>query len=275
MNENSNCPAGTDATCFSFTNDQYQDEGATCSDAVDGDLTSKVQVQMGVVDLTTVGSYFVQYDCQDESGNDATTFIRTIIVLDETCPVCVVSTDQELTIEASFPFDWANDGALTCQDDMNFQFGGAEGTGGLNVTGDFHYMREDDLGFLHNQVNDTEVDVELTGTYYITYTATDGAGNNEGKDLFGRDCTKWVDPATGDTVFTHEWHNLRTITVVDTIKPYITLHDQMNSNISTMEEAQQRSWRIAGVASAVAGLFLMASTGSRRRPWSTAVPVPV
>jgi hypothetical protein len=261
--EQGNCPAGLEGhfTCFSSSDDTYNDEGAICSDVIDGDLSADIQVTMGTVDLTTVGSYFVQYDCEDSSGNVATSTIRTVIVLDETCPVCVVTTGLEQTIEASFPYDWAGDGDATCLDDMKF----GDGVATKQVTASYHYNRRDDLGFLHDQVKGLQVDVEQTGVYYMTYTATDGIGNDELMNLFNEPCNRWVIP-------NHEYHNTRTITVVDTIQPIITLTRAMThsgAGSSLLAEAPTKwSWPIIalGLASAASGFVVLARTLGDDKP---------
>jgi hypothetical protein len=61
-------------------------------------------------------------------------------------------------------------------------------------------------GVLKNVVVTDTVDVEREGTYFVTYRALDGAGN-------------WNDGACrGSTKY------IRTITVVDTLKPVVALH---------------------------------------------------
>ncbi|HEU4617935.1 MAG TPA: putative Ig domain-containing protein [Gammaproteobacteria bacterium] len=58
---------------------QYTDAGATASDALDGDLTSKIKVT-NPVDTNVIGAYTVSYDVVDSSGNAAPTLQRTVNV---------------------------------------------------------------------------------------------------------------------------------------------------------------------------------------------------
>ena len=58
----------------------YVDPGATASDPQDGDLTGSIVVS-GSVDVTTTGTYVLQYDVQDSDGNQAATLTRTVYVI--------------------------------------------------------------------------------------------------------------------------------------------------------------------------------------------------
>jgi hypothetical protein len=59
--------------------DPYVDAGASASDAVDGDLTSKITVA-NPVDTNVIGTYTVSYDVVDSAGNAAPTLQRSINV---------------------------------------------------------------------------------------------------------------------------------------------------------------------------------------------------
>merc|ERR1711865_697535 len=50
---------------------QYEDQGASCHDFVDGSLSHAVEVSGQVVDMKIPGTYLIHYDCQDLSGNRA------------------------------------------------------------------------------------------------------------------------------------------------------------------------------------------------------------
>lgn len=63
----------------------YNDTGATATDNVDGDLTSKITVTNNV-NTNMVGTYTVVYTVSDSSGNIATTS-RTVNVVNNTAPV--------------------------------------------------------------------------------------------------------------------------------------------------------------------------------------------
>ncbi len=59
--------------------DQYSDAGATATDAVDGDLTSRITVD-NPVDPAVIGTYTVTYNVKDLSGNAAAPITRTVKV---------------------------------------------------------------------------------------------------------------------------------------------------------------------------------------------------
>lgn len=57
----------------------YTDAGATATDNKDGNITSRITVS-GTVNTNSKGTYYLNYDVSDSSGNKANTVIRTIIV---------------------------------------------------------------------------------------------------------------------------------------------------------------------------------------------------
>merc|ERR1712031_32135 len=82
----------------------YVDAGATCSDMVDGNISQDVEVSGDVVNMAAVGTYKINYNCEDSAGQTAVTATRTVIVEDTTCPTCTVpGASQTITVEASFP----------------------------------------------------------------------------------------------------------------------------------------------------------------------------
>jgi hypothetical protein len=160
----------------------YEDNGASCSDAFDGQINSAVSVNgANFPSLDQPGVYTIQYYCTNSRGVPATPLTRTITIVDTTCPTCALSGAANTEIEASFPYT-----------DM-----GADCTDTLDGT------------LLAHEVGLDLIDVEQTGTYVITYTATDQSGNtNNG-------CTHGFDAALHLT--------LRTVEVMDTLKPVIGL----------------------------------------------------
>ena len=72
--------------------DAYDDNGATASDNVDGNI-SEIIVTASNVDADTPGSYSVTYNVTDSSNNDAVEATRTVNVVDSTAPVIVVPDD--------------------------------------------------------------------------------------------------------------------------------------------------------------------------------------
>jgi hypothetical protein len=57
----------------------YADAGATASDSLDGDITSKIVV-VNPVDTSTAGTYHITYNVTDSSGNSAQQVTRTVNV---------------------------------------------------------------------------------------------------------------------------------------------------------------------------------------------------
>ncbi|QEP42085.1 DUF5011 domain-containing protein [Ectothiorhodospiraceae bacterium BW-2] len=60
-------------------NESYQEQGATATDNVDGDLTNAIVVT-GSVDTQTAGEYTLTYRVSDAAGNAAAPVTRTVIV---------------------------------------------------------------------------------------------------------------------------------------------------------------------------------------------------
>ncbi len=57
----------------------YTDAGATATDNKDGNITARITVS-GSVNTNSKGTYYINYDVSDSSGNKANTVIRTINV---------------------------------------------------------------------------------------------------------------------------------------------------------------------------------------------------
>merc|ERR1711871_1392411 len=58
----------------------YIDDGATCSDQVDGVISQNVEVSGDVVNLSKVGTYTITYNCKDSANNAAPAARRTVVV---------------------------------------------------------------------------------------------------------------------------------------------------------------------------------------------------
>ena len=127
-------------------NNKYVDEGATCLDGVDGDITP---TPVSTVDITRVGNYTVTYSCMDTSGNNAVPVSRTVIVEDTTPPVIILN--GPATVRVNLGDTYIEQGAV-CRD---------------MVDGD----NDADVG------GDTVV-TSIPKPYMITYDCTDVAGND-------------------------------------------------------------------------------------------------
>merc|ERR1712072_1366860 len=93
------------------TDGNYVDDGAVCTDQIDGMISQNVEVSGDVVNLSKPGTYHIFYDCADSAGRIAMQRTRTVVVADCTCPTCEVEGAKIKTIEASFPYtdqEWAN-----------------------------------------------------------------------------------------------------------------------------------------------------------------------
>merc|ERR1711934_154948 len=179
----------------------YIDDGATCSDQVDGVISQNVEVNGDVVNLSRPGTYDVEYNCQDAAGNKAPTAKRIVTVKHTSCPTCYLngckntyakvsgsshekhSTSATRTFEgchekheASFPY---TDAGATCTDDID--------------------------GPLAPEMTNN-VDVGNVGTYTITYRAKNSVGT-------------WNDESCRGLSVTY----VRTVEVIDTLKPVIRL----------------------------------------------------
>merc|ERR1719311_426791 len=91
----------------------YIDDGATCSDQVDGVISQNVEVSGDVVNLSKVGTYTITYNCKDSANNAAPPATRTVVVAQTSCPKCTVHGQPEVEHEASFPY---SDAGASCSD---------------------------------------------------------------------------------------------------------------------------------------------------------------
>jgi hypothetical protein len=216
----------------------YVDAGATCSDMIDGNISQDVEVSGDVVNMAAVGTYIINYNCEDSAGQTAYPATRTVIVEDTTCPSCAapnLSVEGGVVVptivEASFPY---TEDASTCTDTLD--------------------------GALPDAVVYGHVDVEHTGMYVLTYSVTDKAGNG-------------ADPAAchGDKGA----HFTKSIIVEDTMVPIISLQYKGNK-LSMMAESTTSTvngWVIGAIASAVSGVALLGYAATRKATVATSVPV--
>ena len=125
----------------------YSDAGATATDSYDGDLTSSIATNNNV-DINTVGSYTVTYTVSDSSGNTATAS-RTVNVVDTTAPVITISGANPLDVDLGTTYNDAGASATDAND--------GDLTSSITVS--------------------SNVDTNTVGTYTVTYTVSDAAGN--------------------------------------------------------------------------------------------------
>merc|ERR1712057_79721 len=267
---------GSNTMSLEATNEgNYVDDGATCSDQVDGMISQNVEVSGAVVNLTREGTYIITYSCADSAGYEALRKTRTVHVTDCNCPTCYMTGDNTITREASFPYV---DEQGWCTDDLDASPPALDST---SLT----------------------VNVEKTGVYYVTYFARDSGGNWNYKA--SSECSGREGAACG-TYTTN--NDIRTVHIVDTLKPVIALNYQSNyfqygdatdtgilgtegstdtqagnvhnpvdkdqsHRVDYMAESTYTSvsgWMIGAIASAVTGLALL---GYSRSTVATTVPV--
>jgi subtilisin-like proprotein convertase family protein/phosphoribosylformylglycinamidine (FGAM) synthase-like amidotransferase family enzyme len=78
----------------------FIDPGATAGDICAGDLTSAI-VPSGIVNANVPGTYTVNYNVSDSSGNAASTVSRTVIVRDTLAPVPNLASLPDVTAQCS------------------------------------------------------------------------------------------------------------------------------------------------------------------------------
>jgi hypothetical protein len=263
---------GQDLMTLEATHDgNYVDDGATCSDQVDGMISENVEVSGDVVNLSTRGMYTISYNCKDSAGNAADTAIRIVYVVQTSCPTCVINGATELSREASFPYV---DAGATCTDLLDATV---------------------PTGPTFNDVN-----VETTGTYKITYRVANVLGlyNDESTCRYGKmTYTRTVHVIdTLNPVITLKYNNavvktglandmalqshasspdLSTqINPADSSTESDNAHGPVNTQFmaETAQAASVNGWVVGAVGSAVTGLALL---GYSMRKTSVATSVPV
>ena len=122
----------------------FSDPGAMASDACAGDLTSSITVS-GSVNPNVVGPYTLTYTVSD--GSHTTSKNRTVNVVDTTPPVITINGANPVTVECHTSF---TDLGATAND-------GCAGSFPATASG--------------------TVNVNVPGTYTITYNASDPSGN--------------------------------------------------------------------------------------------------
>ena len=130
----------------------YTDAGATATDDVDGDITSRI-VTVNNVDTTTAGTYTVTYNVSDTAGNAADQVVRTVTVTgstDATKPIIRLKGKASVTLQAGQTY---------------------------NEVGATAYDKEDgDL--TPSIIISGSADTATAGTYTITYNVSDSVGNS-------------------------------------------------------------------------------------------------
>ncbi|WP_081988251.1 immunoglobulin-like domain-containing protein [Psychroserpens jangbogonensis] len=129
--------------------DTYSEQGATATDNIDGNLTSSI-VTSGTVNTASAGTYFVNYNVSDSSGNAAAQVTRTVNVAADTTPPVIVLVGAS-TINLLVGDTYSEQGA-TASDNIDGNL-----TSSIVTTG--------------------SVNTSLAGTYFVNYNVSDAAGN--------------------------------------------------------------------------------------------------
>ena len=126
----------------------FSDPGATASDDTDGDISANIAVT-GTVDITSPGDYVLTYNVSDAAGNAAEPVTRTVTVQDTTPPIITLTGDAAVT--------------MPCNTD--YVELGATGSDAC------------DTSLPDVSIDASAVNTDAAGTYPVTYTLTDAAGN--------------------------------------------------------------------------------------------------
>jgi len=225
-------------------NGNYVDDGATCSDRIDGMISQNVEVSGDVVNLANTDTYYITYRCDDAAGHEAWPLTRTVYVRDSGCPVCNVGADsQEITREVSFPYTSITHD-VTCSDFLDGSSDDLDANDEPKIAivpkmliepygstpADAAAPSYDDLiagtatGFRTPFFPASE---QVTGSYEITYMAMDA---NDNWNYEASPCTEeLVNAGTycgAPCVNSEEvaaQKNIRTVHIKDTLRPVITL----------------------------------------------------
>ncbi len=142
-------------------NSVYTEQGATAADNCDGNLTNAIAVGGDAVDTSVPGEYVITYNVSDSSSNAAAQVIRTVTVLDNcdvdpcdpdiVAPVIFLNGDPVMTVECKGIY---SESGATATDNCDGNV-----TANIVVGGD-------------------AVNVNVVGSYTVTYNVTDSAGNS-------------------------------------------------------------------------------------------------
>jgi len=126
----------------------YTDAGASALDALGNDLNSSIRVTGADLNVTSVGPHLITYSVTDAGGN-SNTVVRQVRVEDSTAPDLFLRGDSNYT-------HWQNSIWIDPGYEANDKLDGNL-TANVSITGTY--------------------DVNTTGTYILTYTVSDRAGN--------------------------------------------------------------------------------------------------
>ena len=156
----------------------YSDAGATVYDHADGYINYNL-VTIDSVNTNKPGIYFVTYNAADNEGNAAKEVVRVVKVIgDTTAPMIILNDSQTVFVEVYTPYH------------------------------EFGAVAKDNIDSALSVIISGTVNINRTGIYFITYSATDLSGN---KGVAHRE-----------------------VIVGDTIKPVITLLGNTTENLQVL-----------------------------------------
>ena len=129
--------------------DAYNELGATASDNLDGDISANIVIT-GTVNTASAGTYFVNYNVSDSSGNSAAQVTRIInVAADTTAPVINLIGASTLNLTVG---DFYTEQGATATDNVDGDL-----TGSIVITG--------------------SVNTSVAGSYALNYNVSDNSGN--------------------------------------------------------------------------------------------------
>jgi uncharacterized repeat protein (TIGR01451 family) len=140
-----------ESTIYVYQGQTYTDQGATANDKEDGDITSHI-ISVSNVDTSNVGTYTVTYNVKDSKGLCASTVTRTVIVK----PASNANNAPVITLIGLNPI-------VVTQGDIYLDPGATAND-----------IEDGDI--TSSIVKTGSVDINVVGTYTITYNVTDSKG---------------------------------------------------------------------------------------------------
>ena len=131
--------------------DTYNEQGATATDNIDGDISANVVIGGDIVNTNLVGTYVVTYNVDDAAGNSATQVTRTVNVNPDVTPP-VITLIGSATVNLNIGGVYTELGATATD----------------NVDGDIS---------ANIVIGGDVVNTSVAATYLVTYNVSDAAGN--------------------------------------------------------------------------------------------------
>lgn len=161
-----------------YVGQTYTDLGATATDNVDGDVTSKIVINSTVSNIP--GTYTVTYTVTDNAGNMAS-IIRTVYVVDNIAPEIVIAPNSNDSWVKSYSVK------VTVSDNVGVS------TNSLRYVWSTSTTAPDDSNYVNSFTNGGNITTPsgATGNYYLYVTAKDTSNNATylGSGLFKLDNT--------------------------------------------------------------------------------------